>query len=80
MRFKKQTGKKIESARRASAQMPLLRHSIPGEEFDIMKSEACNWLLSQPEIRSWVWEKMKDNLSISYDEKFKMWEGDGIGD
>jgi hypothetical protein len=34
-----------------AAQMPSLYHQLPGQEFDIMKSEVVDWLHQQPEIR-----------------------------
>jgi hypothetical protein len=44
-----------------AAQMPPLYHQLPGEEFDIMKSEVVDWLCQQPEIReaSYNWYRSK---------------------
>lgn len=41
-------------------QMPPLRHKLPNDEFDIMKSEVVEWMVRQPEIRQWLYDKVID--------------------
>ncbi|WP_435052524.1 hypothetical protein [Faecalibaculum rodentium] len=72
---RKHSGKVADAMRAAAKRMPPLRHSIPGEPFDIMKSEACAWLLNQPDVRNWVWDRIKDNSAISYDPESGTWSG-----
>ena len=38
--------------------MPPLRHKLPDEPFDIMKSEVVDWIVAQPEIRQWIFDKV----------------------
>ena len=61
---------KLSVARR----MPKLRHSIPGEEFDIKKSEAANWLAAQPEILQYLFDRIK-GIDIVYDHSSGTWQG-----
>lgn len=59
--------------------MPPLYHTIPGEEFDIKKSEVVNWLISQPEILSYVVNRIKggkgQSAYIIYDSDTGKWQG-----
>lgn len=63
--------KRLDAARR----MPALRHSIPGEEFDILDSEAAEWLASQSEIRQYLFDKAKQLDLIRYDRESGAWSG-----
>lgn len=53
--------------------MPRLRHTLPGQTFDLFKSEAINWLVMQPEIRQFVFDKAKELLI--YDPNDGTWRG-----
>ena len=62
--------------------MPELRHKIPGEPFDIMKSEVVDWMAQQPEIRQWLFDKVADktagkgnSILITYNPERKTWQG-----
>lgn len=61
-----------------ASKMPPLRHSIPGEPFDIMRSEAAEWLCSQPEIRQWVFDMAHEHGLIVYDRTSGTWNGKGV--
>lgn len=56
-------------------QMPRLRHRIPGEEYDNKKSEVINWIVSQPEIRQWLFDKLKSYGYIAYLKEPGQWVG-----
>lgn len=47
--------------------MPPLHHSVPGEEFNIDDSEMVNWMIEQPEIRSWLGSYLKSIGYTTYD-------------
>ena len=53
--------------------MPQLRHSVEGEEFDIMKSELVTWLVNKAEIRSWLFNTLHGRGIIVYDGERKTW-------
>jgi hypothetical protein len=55
--------------------MPPCRHSFPGEEFDIKKSEAVRWLIDQPEILNYIWNHIKQSDDIEYDSEMGYWHG-----
>ena len=55
--------------------MPPLRHFRRGEPFDIMRSEAVDWLVSQPEVRQQVWNWAKKNNAIVLDLESGCWHG-----
>lgn len=58
----------------ALSKMPPLRHSV-GEVFDIEKSEVVRWVLEQPELKQWLFNKIKDTNRIAYDEATGTWRG-----
>ena len=53
--------------------MPPLRHSVPGQAFDIRQSEAVHWLLRQPSIAQYVFDMAKRYLL--YDADTGTWHG-----
>lgn len=59
--------------------MPPLYHTIPGEDFDIAKSEVAKWLVSQPEILNYVVNRIKGSNGqttyIVFDPKTRKWQG-----
>lgn len=36
--------------------MPPLYHKVPGEDFDIARSEVCDFLCSLPGVRQWIYD------------------------
>ena len=56
-------------------QMPPLRHSFPGQPFDVLKSEVVAWLVNQPEIAQLVFDSAKDRGEIVYDPGTGTWRG-----
>lgn len=59
---------------RALAMMPPLRHKV-GDPFDIEQSEVVAWLLRQPELKQWLFNKVSDTRRIVYDEATGTWSG-----
>ena len=39
--------------------MPPLHH-VTGEKYDIMNSEVMDWIVKQPEVRQWLYDKITD--------------------
>lgn len=56
-------------------QMPPLRHSVPGREFDITESEAAVWISNQPEIMQKIFDTARYHGLIKYDPKTGKWRG-----
>lgn len=55
--------------------MPPLRHSIPGQDFDIKKSEVMNWLMQSPIVWNYVWNNVKQSGALTYDPDTGKWQG-----
>lgn len=64
----------------AAKKMPPLRHSIPGQPFDILKSEVVRWLFARPEIAQYVFDKVNYAKDIVYDPESGTWRGVDYGD
>ena len=61
--------------------MPALYNTLPGEQYDIKKSEVISWLVKQPEIQRKIFEMAKAQKVIEYDKDLKKWKGiDSIED
>lgn len=67
--------KKLQCAR----QMPELKHKIGDGDFDITKSEVCKWLVQQPEILDYLFDKVRGNGRrvplIKYNPDRGTWQG-----
>jgi len=55
--------------------MPVLRHHVPGQRFDIMQSDVCAWLIDQPAIRQEIFNWVKRNGGILFDVETGRWRG-----
>ena len=55
--------------------MPPLRHSIPGQEFNIYDSEVICWLINQPEALNYIWNNIKNSGTVVYDSESGTWQG-----
>lgn len=55
--------------------MPPLYHTLPGQEFDVEKSQVYKWIKEQPEF----WEYIRDTLRqagyIVYNSETGQWTG-----
>jgi len=59
-----------------AAKMPYLRHSSPaGQPFSCMNSEVAAWLVAQPDIRQFVFDRCKDKGLIVFNKATGMWHG-----
>lgn len=55
---------------------PLPHNKLPPEKFfDILQSEAAQWLVDQPEIRRYLFSKMSSSGAIIYDPETGTWCG-----
>ena len=46
-----------------------------GQPFDIAKSEVVQWLISQPEIQDWLFQRLNQSQAIVFDAATKTWSG-----
>lgn len=53
--------------------MPALPHSAEGRPFSIADSEVVRWLISQPDIQQWLFDKAKWSGRIIYESG--LWRG-----
>lgn len=70
-KLKKRRSKLLEVARK----LPPSYHTIPGQEFDVNKSEVINWLIEQPEILNYLWNNIKQSSYVFYDSETGTWTG-----
>jgi hypothetical protein len=54
--------------------MPVLRHTV-NDTFDLNTSEVIAWLVNQPVIRNYVFQKIKDRGLIVFDPVTRTWRG-----
>ena len=56
--------------------MPPLYHKLPGEVFDIMESEVVKWLIQQPEILNYIFNRINGKTPyIVYNPTTGKWQG-----
>lgn len=55
--------------------MPTGLNHKPNENFDWAESEVVAWLIEQPEIQSYIFDKMKDAAAIIYNPETGTWQG-----
>ena len=61
--------------------MPPLHHRKPDKQYDIMESEVVDWIVSQPGVRQWLYDKITDKTGgrkiefIHYDPDTRTWQG-----
>ena len=72
---RKKPSKNLDIAR----MMPPLPHGMPDKDFDIEKSEAVKWLLSQEDIMQWVWGYISNNgwqnPYLKFNPETRTWQG-----
>lgn len=75
MRKRKKVSKELDVARN----MPPLYHKLPGEEYDVNKSEVARWLIQQPDILNYVVNRIKapgtSEPLIKYNPSTGKWQG-----
>ena len=55
--------------------MPPLYHKLPDEEYDIRKSRVIWWLMKQPEMLEYIWNRIKQSGAIQYNPETGKWQG-----
>lgn len=55
--------------------MPNLKHRTDNKEFNIMDSEVCAWLVSQPSIRQKIFNMAVNNSVIKFNPDTGKWQG-----
>lgn len=55
--------------------MPLLRHRVQGEEYDVEKSELVAWMMRQPGFKEWVFKRMESTGRLVFDRETGLWHG-----
>lgn len=68
--FKKRS-KKLNVARN----LPPCYHKLPGQKYDVKKSEVINWLIQRPSILEFLWDQFKQSGDIEYDPETGKWQG-----
>lgn len=68
-------GEKRSRLLNIAKKMPPLKHSIPGEEFDIQNSEVLKWILQNPEAWNYIWNNIKQAGVIVFDSATETWQG-----
>lgn len=53
--------------------MPPLRHSIPGRPFRMEDSEVVRWLVRQPDVMNYLFDKAR--AFMCYDSETGTWRG-----
>lgn len=62
----------------AIRQMPALRHKLDGEEFSWERSEVAKWMMGQPEVMKYIFDKAHGTGIIVYEATSGTWKGDGL--
>ena len=68
--FKKRS-QKLNVARN----LPPSYHKLPGEEYNVKKSEVINWLIKRPSILEFIWDQFKQSGDIVFDSSTGKWQG-----
>lgn len=68
---KKKRSQKLNIGRK----LPPSYHKLPGEEYDVNKSQAINWLMQQPDILGFVWDQFKQSGDVIYNPDTGKWQG-----
>lgn len=57
-------------------EMPPLYHTLPGKELNIFKSEVIQWLIQQPDVLSYIYNRVcGSGKLIVYDREAGKWQG-----
>lgn len=72
---KKLASEKLECLKK----MPPLHHTVPGESFDIARSQVTAWLTAQPGILLYLWDHVRRSGYVKYDAATGTWQGIDYG-
>lgn len=67
----KKRSRKLSVARN----LPPSYHKIPGQEFDVRKSEVIRWLIQRPSVLEFLWDQIKQSGDVSYNPETGKWQG-----
>lgn len=67
----KKRSKKLLVARN----LPPSFHKVPGEDYNVKKSEVVNWLIQRPSILEYLWDQIKQSKDIVYNPETGKWHG-----
>lgn len=56
-------------------EMPQLFHRKPGYNFSIANSEVIKWMISQPDIQQYVFDKASALGYIVFNSEINKWQG-----
>lgn len=68
-------GKKKSKMSDVARVMPPLRHSIPGEDFNILNSEVVKWIIGNLAVWNYVWNNVKESGAVLYNSDTGKWQG-----
>jgi len=66
--------KTMSKAELTASTMPPLYHVLPGQSFDVKKSQVLKWLIEKPEVLNYLLCKIKER-AIVYDGSTGLWRG-----
>ena len=52
-----------------------LVHKWPGQAYDIERSQVIRWLVSQPQLQAYLFERMATGGAIVFDAETGIWRG-----
>lgn len=55
--------------------LPPSYHKLPGQEYDVRKSEVIDWLIKRPSIREFLWDHIRQSGHVEYDSETGIWTG-----
>lgn len=55
--------------------MPPLFHKQPGKDFSLDDSEVLAWIMSQPEVMEYIFDRYNSKGAIEYDRETGTWMG-----
>ena len=55
--------------------MPPLYHTLPGQEFDVSKSQVFEWIKNQPEFLEYIRDTLRQAGCITYNPDTGEWTG-----
>jgi hypothetical protein len=72
----KKNFQKTKAFHKASTMPAGLRHwPDKSQPFELFKSEVISWLISQPEILSYLFSKLHNSGAIQFDPNTETWHG-----
>ena len=74
-KFRKNSKEKFNRMALVSKTMPPLYHKLPGQEFDLAKSEVLQWISSNTEIVHYFFDYCNRHKFIRYDSTTGKWQG-----